>query len=239
MDEKTEFSLTYKTYWNEIEKLFQVHRKGWINVLRLNPEKEYESVLINKRGLKGEQSSGDTKILVLSKYHIYKNDIIQWDPEGTIEEYWKIKAIEDYKPFLHCLVVQFNMSESDINALLREHGFNDAAEYFSKAKRLIQEGKPVDFSDCKNNCRKSIDSLLTALSGEEDREEAIKGIFKKGILGKREKELLISFDKFTAKLLHFLAKKGSHPPMPEKEEAILAVEVTEAFLKYLVSKTIA
>ena len=70
MDEKSEFSHEYKTYRNEIRKLFQIHRKGWINVLRLNPEKEYDVVLQNKRAVKGEQSSGDTKILLLSKYHI-------------------------------------------------------------------------------------------------------------------------------------------------------------------------
>lgn len=36
MAEKSEFSHEYKTYWNEIRKLFQIHRKEWINVLRLN-----------------------------------------------------------------------------------------------------------------------------------------------------------------------------------------------------------
>ena len=236
MDEKREFSLTYKTFSNEIRKQFQVHRKGWINVLRMNQGKGYEVVLQNKRAVKGEQSLGVTKILVLSKYHMYKNDIIQWDPENTIEEYWKIREVEDYKPFLHCLVIPFHIEDSDVFAELRKYGFDDSAEYFSKAKKLLQEAEPIEFSDCKNNCRKALAAFFDKAAGTQDFRKATRILIKKSIIGKREEELLNAFDELSGALSGFLAKKGSHPPMPDKEEARLAVEVTEAFLRYLLTK---
>jgi len=238
MNEKSEFSLTYKTYRNEIEKLFHVHRKGWVNVLRLSPEKVFEVVLKNKRAVKGKQPNGDTKILVLSKYLIYENDIILWKPENTPKEFWKVREVEDYEPFFHYLVVPFHIEDSDLITALRKYGFKDSAEYFSRAKTLLQENEPIEFSDCKNNCRKSLAEFFDKATGTQDFRKAIRILVKKKIMGEREEELINAFDELLGALSGFLAKKGSHPPMPLKEEARLAVEITEAFLRYMVTKFI-
>lgn len=235
---KNEFSLVYRTQENRIKKMCSFHMKGWTNLIKDDPEQRYKVYHQDRRAVKGDHvDTGEKLIIYMMGEHIKENDIVQWAPRKTLEpEYWKIKKIEFYEPLIVCNVEYFRMEDANVVILLRKHGFHEAGDFLSNALELVQDDKPVSFSDCKNNCRKAIVSFFKKTTGSENFREALKILAKNKIIGDAEAELLDAFDELAAKLRDFLAKKGSHPPVAQKEEARLAVEVTQAFLRYLVAK---
>lgn len=237
---KNEFGFIYKSQKTRIEKMCSFHMKGWTNLFEDDPKQGYRAYYQNRRAVKGDRKdSGEKLIIYMLGEHVKKNDIVQWAPRNTLEpEYWKIKEIEHYEPLIVCNVEYYRIEDDNVVILLRKHNFNEAADFLSNAIELVQGDKPVKFSDCKNNCRKAFSSFFKETTGSEDFREAIKILVKKKYTGDAEGDLFDAFDKLVAKLRDFLAKKGSHIPTAQKEEARLAMEVTEAFLRYFVTKFI-
>ena len=80
-------------------------------------------------------------------------------------------------------------------------------------------------------------SALKTLTGKEEIREAAKELGNMGILGKRESEFTITFEKLLVTLHGLDSKKGSHPPMTRSEnDAEFALNLTRDVVEYIISQ---
>ncbi len=118
-----------------------------------------------------------------------------------------------------------------------EVAFSEAYQYLENAKKRFDTKSAPGYSDCKVNCRHALVSILKVLTGKEDTREAVRELGKRGILGKREQELIESFADLLAKLYGLVSKEGAHPPMTrEEDDAKLALGVTTSIISYITNQ---
>ena len=124
-------------------------------------------------------------------------------------------------------------------ANIEKLGLTEAFRYLQNAQQRFYTGTPEGYSNCKTDCRNAIFSALFSLSGTDDVRKAVKILGKKGIIGRREEEMITAFENLLAKMKDVLSKKGPHPPMAaEEEDAELALDITQALLTYLAKRAI-
>jgi len=143
------------------------------------------------------------------------------------------------KLFLEQASNQFIERQMRQIAKIKKLGLTEAFRYFQNAQQRFYTKTPEGYSNCKTDCRNAIDSALSSLSGTSDIKKAVKILGKKGVIGKREDELITAFENLLAKMKGVLSKKGPHPPMAtEEEDAELALNITEALLNYLAKRAL-
>ena len=67
--------------------------------------------------------------------------------------------------------------------VLDELALSESYEYLKNAKDRFDAKSAVGYSDCKTNCRNALLSVLRTLTGVEDTREALRELYKQGILG--------------------------------------------------------
>ena len=117
-------------------------------------------------------------------------------------------------------------------------GLDESFAYLQSAQSRFDTKTPSGYSEYKTDCRNALISALNALSGTENVREAVRTLGNKGILGRREEELIESFTNLLVRLIGVLSKKGPHPPMPSEEEAEFALRMTYALLNYLAKRAL-
>ena len=105
--------------------------------------------------------------------------------------------------------------------LLKQNNLNDTLAYLNESKKHFSKETPHGYSDCKNNCRKALESALAELEYKKFAE----------IPWIRDTEEVIF-----RKIKDLNAKQGSHPPTPERCSAVLALSLTEATLRFILEK---
>lgn len=131
--------------------------------------------------------------------------------------------------------------QSKIQPLVRlsKIGLDEAMTYLKNARERFETKTPQGYADCKSNCRNALVSCIKALTGQEKMREGVKILSKKGLMGERESELVESLGELLSKLYNVASKKGSHPPLPSNEEdALLALNLTEAVLNFIATKAL-
>ena len=122
---------------------------------------------------------------------------------------------------------------------IKKLGLTEAFRYLQNAQQRFYTRTPEGYSNCKTDCRNAIDSALSSLSGTSDVRKAVKILGKKGVIGRREEELITAFESLLAKMKGVLSKKGPHPPRAtEEEDAELALNITQALLNYLAKRAL-
>jgi len=143
------------------------------------------------------------------------------------------------KLFLEQASNRFIESQMRQIANFKKLGLTEAFRYLQNAQQRFYTRTPEGYSNCKTDCRNAIDSALSSLSGTSDIREAVKILGKKGVIGRREEELITAFESLLAKMKGVLSKKGPHPPMAtEEEDAELALNITQALLNYLAKRAL-
>ncbi|MDH5376454.1 MAG: hypothetical protein OEW95_11695 [Candidatus Bathyarchaeota archaeon] len=143
------------------------------------------------------------------------------------------------KLFLEQASNQFIESHMRQIANIEKLGLTEAFRYLQNARQRFHTRTPEGYSNCKTDCRNAILSALSSLSGSDDLRKGVRILGKKGVIGGREEELIIAFENLLVKMKGVLSKKGPHPPMAtEKEDAELALGITQALLIYLANRAI-
>jgi len=142
------------------------------------------------------------------------------------------------KLFLEKASNQFIEKQIRQIANIEKLGLTEAFRYLQNAQQRFYTRTPEGYSNCKTDCRNAIFSALSSLSGSDDVRKAVKILGKKGVIGRREEELITAFENLLAKMKDVLSKKGPHPPMAsEEEDAELALNITKALLTYLTKRS--
>lgn len=114
-------------------------------------------------------------------------------------------------------------------------GIKEAMTYLENAKQRFNAGNPEGYSDCKANCRNALISLCKTLGGTERIRDAIPKMGKAGLIGEREGEVILALTDLAAKLHGQASKKGTHPPLAERDEAQFTLKVTDALIELITS----
>lgn len=109
-----------------------------------------------------------------------------------------------------------------VTFLLRENELEETLGYLGSAEEHLVKQTPQGYSDCKNNCRKALDSMLETLVGSKDFNDI-------SWIGGKEKEVF-------KKIQSLNAKHGSHTPTAQKTDAALALSLTKNIIRFVLEK---
>lgn len=109
-----------------------------------------------------------------------------------------------------------------ITFILKEKKLEETLGYLTTAEENFCRHTPQSYSDCKNNCRKAVDSMLEKLINSKNFDQIT-------WIGEKEKETF-------KKIQSLNAKHGSHTPTPQKEDAFLALSLTKSIIRFTLEK---
>jgi len=122
--------------------------------------------------------------------------------------------------------------------ILDKTAFNESFDYLKNAQARFDTKTAEGYSNCKADCRNALMSTIKTLTGMNTIKEAAKELQRQGILGEREGEFIVTFDKLLGILHGIDSKKGSHPPMTRSEDdADFALGITTSVIDYIINQS--
>jgi len=213
---------------NELTKVRHHHNAGWASIRRGNQ-------VFSEQGFKCERPDGQVYFLFPPSVAVEEGDEIDWGAASGRADKWVVTDTNCVREYIRCQARRPRPGEAPIEELLRSSSLAEAAEYLANAKQRLGESTPASWGDCISNCRNGLQATIRQLTGEGQLSAGIKKLREVCNFGDGESEFVGALEKLLAASRDLLSKSGAHPPLPRKDFAVFAYDLTVGVLRFIVS----